>query len=921
MQVVVVESPAKAKTINKYLGKDYVVLASFGHVRDLPPKEGSVRPEEDFAISYQTDPRSEKHLKAIADALKGATALHLATDPDREGEAISWHVLQALKEKKAIKDITVNRVVFNEITRKAVTEAMAHPRAIDMHLVNAQQARRALDYLVGFTLSPVLWRKLPGARSAGRVQSVALRLICEREMEVEAFQPREYWSVDVNFAVPSGQPQGGQTFGAFLAQLDGRKLDKFDLDSQSAAEQAAARIGAASFKVADVTVRAITRQPPPPFITSTLQQEASRKLGFTASRTMQLAQRLYEGVTIGGEVTGLITYMRTDSVQMADEAVRGARAAIEAEYGSDYLPAAPRVFKTKAKGAQEAHEAVRPTEFSRKPHDVARYLDDGQAKLYGLIWARAMASQMATAEHERTTVEIADPGGQIGLRASGTVVRFAGFQKLYEEGRDDDANGDDAKRLPPMTKGQSLESREIKPNQHFTEPPPRYSEASLVKKLEELGIGRPSTYASIISVLQERDYVQLDRKRFVPDDKGRVVTAFLVSFFEHYFAYDFTANLEERLDEITEQQIEWKEVLRIFWRDFSAPHGTGSATVKPDRDILVSVKQAVENMDSSIGSRTKVIDTIDEVLGPHFFPPRPDGADPRICLSCAPSGLGGRLGIKLGKNGAFVGCSRYPDCRFTRRLAVGGEPGDDAVLDGPQLLGDDPATGEAVTLRRGPFGLYVQLGEAREKAKPKRVSVAKGIDPNAVDLALALKLLSLPREVGLHPETKEPIVAGLGRFGPYLQYQSRYVKLRDAMEAVDVGINRAVDILAAAPAKGANRRQQPVLHALGAHPEDAAQVNVLSGRYGPYIKHGKNNAPIPRGMNPEEVTLDIAVAALEARHAKPGKASAKGKAKPKTAKPKTAQPKTAGRRKSASAPESAATAKSSPAKRASKKVA
>jgi DNA topoisomerase-1 len=847
MDVVIVESPAKARTINKYLGREYVVLPTLGHVRDLPAKDGSVRPEDDFAMLYESAPKAAKHLKAIADALKGARRLYLATDPDREGEAISWHVYESLLKRRALEDIEVSRVVFPEITRRAIADAMRQPRPLDLNLVNAQQARRALDYLVGFTLSPVLWRKLPGARSAGRVQSVALRLICERETEIEAFKPQEYWSIAAEFADPSGQ-----IFLAQLVELDGKKLGKFDLGNAGAAERAAARIKDARFRVADRTVRPLSRHPAPPFTTSTLQQEASRKLGFSASRTMQIAQRLYEGVDIGGETTGLITYMRTDGVQMAIEAIGAARVVIKDDYGDEFLPAGPRVYKAKTHMAQEAHEAIRPTDFSGRPADLAPFLDEGQRKLYALIWTRAVASQMASAELERTSIDIRDEEGRIGLRASGTVTRFAGFLKIYEEGRDDEATGEGQGKLPDIALGAQLAPRKTVSEQHFTEPPPRYSEASLVKKLEELGIGRPSTYAQIISVLQERRYVRLERNRFIPEDKGRLVIAFLTNFFEHYFAYDFTANLEEQLDDITENRVDWKDVLRRFWLGFSAPR----AKAKPP-EALVSVRQAVDNLDHSIGKRDVVLKAINEALAPHFFAPRADGKDPRACPVCGT----GRLAIRAAKIGAFIGCSNYPDCRYTRPLSVNGEAEGTALLEGPRLLGRDRLSNEPITVRRGPFGLYLQLGETKDDKKPKRVSLPKDIPLDTLDLALALKLLGLPREVGQHPETGKPVLAGLGRFGPYLHHASRYRRLPSTRDVLEIGLNHAVELLATAPAKGRTR----ALRELGTHPEDGLPVVVMAGRYGPYVRHGGLNATLPKDMPPEAVTLDNALALLAER--------------------------------------------------------
>ncbi len=855
MDVVIVESPAKAKTINKYLGGNVKVLASYGHVRDLPAKDGSVRPDEDFAMTYQADPKSSKQLREIAQAVKQADALYLATDPDREGEAISWHVLEALKEKKAIGDIPVRRIVFNAITKSAVTDAMRNPRDLDMALVNAQQARRALDYLVGFTLSPVLWRKLPGARSAGRVQSVALRIICEREQEIEAFRPREYWSIDVDFQTPKNA-----MLTARLTHADGAKLDRYDIPDAEAAEGLKRRLESGSFRVAEVATKPASRNPKPPFITSTLQQEASRKLGFSATHTMRVAQRLYEGIEINGEAVGLITYMRTDGVQLAGEAIAAIRQVIDKDFGNDYLPQSPRVYKSKAKNAQEAHEAIRPTDPWRRPQAIRQALDTDQFKLYSLIWQRAVASQMESAKLERTTVDIISGDQAFTLRANGSVILHPGFLKLYEEGSDDNGDADEDRRLPKVTRDEALENTATKPEQHFTEPPPRFSEASLVKRLEELGIGRPSTYAAILGVLQDRGYVRLEKKRFLPEEKGRIVTAFLTSFFTRYVEYDFTAALEEQLDEISDRRIDWKQVLQDFWNDFKlAVDSTGELRT---RDILEAVNQ---------------------ILEPHIFPAPEGGGDPRACPQCED----GRLSLKLGKFGAFVGCSNYPDCRHTRRLGESEEEAaPEGLENGPKLLGDDPETGLAITLRKGPYGIYLQLGEATDDAKPKRVSVPKDITAVSLDLAFALRLLSLPRRVGLHPETGKVINAGLGRFGPYLRYDTKYTKLDSTEDALSIGLNRAVDLIAAAKAKGGRPGAEP-LKALGEHPDDGQPVNVMKGRYGPYVKHGKINATLPKDMDPDSVTMEQALPLLAERAAKTGK----GKAKKPAAKKKKAAPK------------------------------
>ncbi|MQR99030.1 type I DNA topoisomerase [Gluconobacter aidae] len=851
--VVVVESPAKAKTINKYLGSGYTVLASFGHVRDLPPKDGSVRPDENFAMSWQTDERGAKQISAITKALKGAKNLYLATDPDREGEAISWHVRSVLEEKKLLKNVDVHRVTFNEITKSAVTAAMAAPRELDRPLIDAYLARRALDYLVGFTLSPVLWRKLPGSRSAGRVQSVALRLICEREAEIEVFRPKEYWTVTGGFTTP-----GKVAFQARLTHLKGEKLDQFDLNNEQLAFAARDTVLRGQFTVRSVERKRTKRNPPPPFTTSTLQQEASRKLGMSAQTTMRTAQQLYEGVDLRGETTGLITYMRTDGVTMAKEAIGSIRGHIGKAFGDDYVPDFPRTYSTKAKNAQEAHEAIRPTDVFLTPQKVGHALTPDQKKLYELIWKRSVASQMQSAELDQVAVTLADASGQTLLRATGSTIAFDGFLKLYIEGRDDTkAEDEDGKLLPPMKEGDRLTTAAVEAEQHFTQPPPRYSEASLVKKMEEIGIGRPSTYASILGVLRDRNYVRLEARRFVPEDRGRLVTAFLTSFFERYVDTGFTASLEEQLDDISGGRADWHDVMAAFWHDFSA-------AVAQTKDLKIS----------------DVIDALDEDLGPHFFPPRPDGGDPRVCTSCGT----GRLGLRLGKFGAFIGCSNYPTCQFTRRLVA--EEGDSAGLnDGPKVLGQDPETGEDISIRRGPYGLYIQRGEPNpedKKAKPKRTTIPKGIDGNTMTMEQALGLLSLPRLVGMHPETGEKIEAGLGRFGPYVKMGAIYGTLDKDDDVLTVGLNRAVDALA---------KKLASIRNLGPHPKDGEPVMIRKGRFGPYAQHGQLIANLPKGQDMEEVTLDEAVALL-AEKGKPLKGGAKKtsakKAAPKAAKAKKA---------------------------------
>ncbi len=855
MDLVIVESPAKAKTINKYLGKDYTVLASYGHVRDLSPKEGSVQPDDDFAMAWQVDDRSEKQLKEIIKALRGADTLYLATDPDREGEAISWHIEEILRERELLKNVEVKRVVFNEITADAVRNAFTQPREVNQELVDAYLARRALDYLVGFTLSPVLWRKLPGARSAGRVQSVALRLICEREAEIEIFRPQEYWSVEVALTTPKGDP-----FTARLSHLDGKKLGKFDLGNEAAAAKAKTTIEGQAFAIADVERKRTRRNPQPPFTTSTLQQEASRKLGFSATQTMRVAQRLYEGVDVGGETAGVITYMRTDSVTLSNDAINGCRAVIDQDYGTDYLPAKPRVYKTKAKNAQEAHEAIRPTDLARRPRDAAKHLNKDEQRLYELIWRRTVAAEMAEAQLDQVVVDIAGADQATRLRANGSTIAFDGFLKVYKEDRDDaPQNGDAAdpdaeRRLPPMDAGDKPNRGPVTPNQHFTQPPPRFSEASLVKRLEELGIGRPSTYASILQVLQDRDYVRLDKRRFIPEDKGRIVTTFLTSFFERYVQYDFTARLEEQLDEISDGRIDWRQVLRDFWEAF--------ATAAEDTKAL----------------RTRVVlDVLDEELGPHFFPAE-NGKNPRACPACAD----GRIGLRVGRHGPFIGCSNYPECKYTRRLSVPGGDGDDAELAaGPKELGTDPATGLMVTVRKGPYGVYLQLGEPEGDTKPKRCAIPKGMSASDIALETALQFLALPRDIAPHPEDGVMIQAGIGRFGPYVKHGRTYVSLPEPGEVLTVGVNRAVTLIAE---KGKNRRGATPLRELGEHPDDKKPVDVFEGRYGPYVKHGKINATIPDGRDPAEITLAEAVELIAARAAKAGakkKPAAKKKATPK----------------------------------------
>ncbi len=911
MNVVIVESAAKAKTINKYLGGGYKVIASIGHVRDLPSKDGAVEPDNDFQMHWEID-NSKRSIKEIVSAVKDCSKLVLATDPDREGEAISWHILEILTQKKALKKgTTVQRVAFNAVTKQAIQEALAQPREIDGPLVNAYLARRALDYLVGFTLSPVLWRKLPGARSAGRVQSVALRLVCDREAEIEAFRTDEYWTIDATLATAAGD-----TFGARLNAIDGTTLKKLDIKDSDTAHAIKRAIEKGEFKVVRLEKKGVKRNPFAPFMTSTLQMDASRKLGFSAKQTMQLAQRLYEGVDVGGETVGLITYMRTDGVTIVPEAINAIRGLIARDYSQKYVAPFIREYKTKAKNAQEAHEAIRPTEVTRRPQDVARHLDRDQARLYELIWKRAVASQMASAELEQTTADI-EVRGRDGklytLRATGSVVQFEGFLKVYEEGRDDRVRTldkgkddtadveDDGRRLPPLKEGERVTDRGIEAEQHFTQPPPRYSEATLVKKMEELGIGRPSTYASTMTTLVEREYVRIDKKRLIPEDKGRLVIAFLESFFKKYVEFDFTADLEEQLDLISDDKLAWKDVLRDFWRDF-----TGA--VDGIKDLRVG----------------DVLEALNEMLGPHVFPAKEDGSDPRACPKCGT----GRLSLKIsGKNGAFIGCSNYGNeatpCRYTRQLAQSGEGGEAAALDG-KSLGFDPDTGLEVTVRSGRFGTYLQLGEGAGEEKPKRSSIPKGLDAATIDLDKALQLLRLPREIGPHPEGGT-ITAGLGRFGPFIVHEhdgaKTYANLESVEDLFTVGVNRAVTLIADKKAgKGGGRfgrgaPQKQILKDLGEHPELGGKIEVLNGRYGPYIAHNKVFANVPKGTEPTAVTVEQAVMLLAERAAKGG--GKKAKAPAKKAPAKKAAAKSAGDDAKPAAKK--APAKKAPAKKAGAK--
>ena len=879
MKVVIVESPAKAKTINKYLGSEYHVIASIGHIRDLPPKDGSVDPDNDFSMKWQVSSSSSDPISTMKKALKGADKLILATDPDREGEAISWHVHQVLNDAKLIGSLPVERVVFNEITKTAILDAMQKPRQINSELVEAYLARRALDYLVGFSISPVLWRKLPGARSAGRVQSVALKLICEREAEIEAFKADEYWSIESQL-----KNEAGKSFTARLTHLHGEKLDKFSLGNEAAAMAAVEAVNASTLQVGTVETKRTKRNPQPPFITSTLQQEASRKLGFSASRTMRVAQKLYEGIYIGTETTGLITYMRTDGVQLGQEAIHDVREAITTLKGARYLPATPKEYKSRAANAQEAHEAIRPTSMMRTPDDMAQFLDDDQRKLYDLIWKRTIASQMQSAELDKTSADIVDADGKVTLRATGSVIVFDGFLSVYREDRDDSGDSqaddnDENRILPPMSSGEPISATKTTPEQHFTQPPPRFTDASLVKRMEELGIGRPSTYASILSVLQDRNYVVKDRGRYIPEDRGRIVSAFLESFFARYVEYSFTARLEEDLDRVSDGQLNWKKLMEDFWRDF---------------------KSTIDSMDDL--TRGDVLEKVDLLLEQHFFPADEGGTPVRQCQSCNT----GTLGLQLGRYGAFIGCSNYPECKYTRQI------GEDATADGNNLslaggdqsLGEDPETGLPVMVRKGPYGFYVQLGDAETK-KPNRSSLPKNIDITTLDLEKGLALLTLPREVGVHPSSGNMIEAGIGRYGPYLKFGGAYVSIPADDTVITIGLNHAVELIDTSGTKAGR--------SLGEYkPEgsEGGEIKLKSGRFGPYVEHDGIRATIPKRFDPDTLTIEEAIELLVAKKAKgpskkaakksvkkaPKKAAAK-KTKAKSAKKAATKKKTAAKKK------------------------
>lgn len=817
MKLVIVESPAKAKTINKYLGKDYQVLASFGHIRDLPSKDGSVNPDDDFAMTWELSPGGKKRLADIVKALKDADTLILASDPDREGEAIAWHILEELKAKKALKGKTIERVVFHEITKSAVTEAIKNPRTIDDNLVSAYMARRALDYLVGFTLSPVLWRKLPGSRSAGRVQSVALRLICDRETEIEKFKAEEYWTIDADLLTASQA-----VIKSHLIELDGKKLEKFDLNTEAKAMEAKAKIEAQDFAIENVERKKANRYPAPPFTTSTLQQEAARKLRFSAKKTMQIAQKLYE--------EGLITYMRTDAVNLSKEAISACRDAIVKYFGEAYLPKQPKEYKTKSKNAQEAHEAIRPSDVMNTPKKMEVKLAADEHKLYELIWKRTVACQMMPALLDKVVIDARSADTKILLRANGQVIEFDGFLKLYQESKDDSDDDDENRILPNVAAGEKVDKGEITAEQHFTTPPPRFTEASLVKKLEELGIGRPSTYATIIAVLQERKYVRVEKLRFIPEDRGRIVTVFLENFFKKYVEYDFTAQMEEFLDDVSAGEMQWKKLLEGFWAKF------------------IKNVDAVKPLQMS-----EVIDKIDEALSHHLFPPRADGSDPRICPECGT----GRLSIKLGKFGAFIGCSNYPECKYTKPLVDTASEEEQSAAPKIKEVADvvlGEINGQKIYLKKGPYGFYVQLGEDQTATteKPKRASLPKGINSDEITFEQAERLLSLPYQLG------EGIEVNSGKFGPYIKCGGKSVSLRGNDTIFNITIERAKELLAGA-------KEKPVGKALGIYPKNKQEIVLLMGRYGPYLKCGRTNYAIPKNISGHEPTLDEAIKIIEAK--------------------------------------------------------
>ena len=831
MNVLIVESPSKARSINKYLGSDYKVLASVGHVRDLSAKNDAIDTENDFQMKWETSERGRKVIKEITDAAKKSDNLYLATDPDREGEAIAWHVEKLLRDNSSLSNLKIHRITFNEVTKNAVLDSLKEPREIDKNLVNAYLARRALDFLVGFTLSPVLWRKLPGSKSAGRVQSVALKIISERELEIEKFIPQEYWSIQGEFTNSKNK-----TINTRLTLYEGNKVDKLDIKNEKEAEKIYGEIKNSKFTVGTITKKETKRNPYPAFTTSTMQIESSRKLGLSVNQTMRTAQKLYEGTEIKGETTGLITYMRTDSVVMSNDAINQIRNFVTDNYGSNYLPEKPRIYKSKAKNAQEAHECIRPTNINQTPKDIKQYITNEEFKLYEIIWQRAVSSQMASAILDQVAVDIVNEDKKISLRANGSTIKFLGMYKIYQEVKDDDKVEEKELILPVMNEGERLNLKEVNKNQHFTLPPPRYTEASLVKKLEELGIGSPSTYASIIKVLQDRDYVILDKKRFNPHDRGRIVSIFLEKYFNKYVEYDFTADLENQLDEISDGKLDWKEVIRKFWKTFK------------------------QLCDETVGkSNREVIDVLDDALGPHFFPP--DGNDEkRKCPTCN----NGRLGIKVGKFGGFIGCSNYPDCKYTVQFNQLNDK-DVSSLSEPKEIGIYPETGEMITLRKGPYGFYMQVGEGTKEKKPKRVSIPKNFEPDEIGLNTAIQLLGLPRKLGFHPETNKTVSAGIGMYGPYILHDKKYKALEKTDNILDIELEKALELISKPTQRG-----NATLKNFGEHPTEKKNITAHDGKFGPYVKCGKINASLLGDQIIDSLNLEEAIKLIDERKQKIG---------------------------------------------------
>ena len=832
MKLVIVESPAKAQTINKYLGNDYKVMASVGHIRDLPSKDGAVLPDDNFKMSWEMHKDKEKVVKEIIGELKSAESLILATDPDREGEAISWHLQEILNSRKMITDKPVERVVFNEITKNAVLHAMETPRKINSELVEAYLARRALDHLIGFSISPILWRKLPGSKSAGRVQSVALKLICEREIEIEKFNIEEYWSITSIFS-----KDDKQQFTAKLSVLDNNKLAKMDLKNEKETNLALEKIRNSSFNITKISTKRVRRNPMPPFTTSTLQQEASNKLGFGASRTMRIAQKLYEGINIGSETTGLITYMRTDGVQLSAQAIDELRSEITNLHGKEYIPQLPRIYKSKAANAQEAHEAIRPTAISRHPESMSSYLDAEQLKLYELIWRRTISSQMQSAELDETAADISNENKSIVFRANGSQVHFPGFF-IYRD-RDDD------KILPHLIENENVGLEKTDGEQHFTQPPPRYTDASLIKKMEELGIGRPSTYASILQVLVNRNYVEKDRGKHIPQERGRILTAFLNNFFGQYIEYDFTADLEKKLDKVSDGKLNYKKLLEEFWNGF-----------KPHLNKMSELE------------REKILEALEKELADLFFPKNEENTNAQPNRKC-PTCSNGNLGLELGRYGAFIGCSNYPECKFTKQIAKNenkeeNNANETFIPENDGVLGIDPETGLKVIIKKGPYGIYLQLGEEK---KPKRTSIPKLVEASTIDLDKALSFLSLPRLIGKHPETGQDISAGIGRYGPYLKYDINFISIPADETVINIGLNHAVVLI--------GENSQKLGKVLGDHPDGNGKVLAKSGRFGPYVEYNKIRATLPKSISLEEIDLDKAIELIVAKAAKPQRSKKK----------------------------------------------